>query len=532
MAVAVLAVALALPVLAQPVVARAAETGPAGGAANATIRMTLQDAVMLAVRNNRSIQSTYLSDVLNKFDVMQDLIKFRPNLNFDGTATASGTNTYTDGQGSDVDDYSEAQGVTSKLQGEVTQKVDTGGQLTFTWAEQHNWNWDDKAGTHTTTEDGISSWTVELTQPLLKGAGVELNRASVERARLTEIERKLGLRDSVASSVLQAISYYYTYLQSYRQVEISKASLERTRQNYETNQLLIQAGRMAAVDIVQTELEIASQELDYESILNTLDQNRLALLDFLDLDKSTRVAPVEEVTLQEETPVLSRCMELARRNYTAFITARDNVRRAELTMLEAEDAQKWSLDLTGRYTEQYNGRASNTDYRQNEMYGEVAFTLPFEVYGDRYFTKKRQLVAARVGLKQSHLSLTDAEVSMSTTVQNAVRNVNSNLKQVGLAKRRTELAQRQLEIENVKLKTGRTTNFQLLSYEQSLRDAQNSEVSAIITYLNSLYSLDQILGTLLDTWSIEYKDDVERLSREYMGETVYDRYKIGREDVE
>jgi outer membrane protein TolC len=59
-----------------------------------------------------------------------------------------------------------------------------------------------------------------------------------------------------------------------------------------------------------------------------------------------------------------------------------------------------------------------------------------------------------------------------------------------------------VEIETEKLKAGRSTNFQLVSYQNDLKNAQKSELDAIITYQNALTTLESKLGITLDRWGI------------------------------
>ena len=53
---------------------------------------------------------------------------------------------------------------------------------------------------------------------------------------------------------------------------------------------MIRAGRMAEFEIVQTEADVASQELNVEESANQVDSARLALLQLLALDLSTQMA--------------------------------------------------------------------------------------------------------------------------------------------------------------------------------------------------------------------------------------------------
>ena len=83
------------------------------------------------------------------------------------------------------------------------------------------------------------------------------------------------------------------------------------------------------------------------------------------------------------------------------------------------------------------------------------------------------------------------------------------LRQVELAVQARELSERKLDIEQEKLKAGRSTNFQLVSFQNDLLNAQNNELNAKIEYLNALTALDRILGTTLDTWEIELRGEEE-----------------------
>jgi outer membrane protein TolC len=64
------------------------------------------------------------------------------------------------------------------------------------------------------------------------------------------------------------------------------------------------------------------------------------------------------------------------------------------------------------------------------------------------------------------------------------------------------LSEKKVEIETEKLKAGRSTNFQLVSFQNDLVNAQNGELAAITTYLNALTSLDRTLGITLDKWGV------------------------------
>lgn len=99
-------------------------------------------------------------------------------------------------------------------------------------------------------------------------------------------------------------------------------------------------------------------------------------------------------------------------------------------------------------------------------------------------------------------------------VQNAIREVGMKYKALELAREARKLSEQKLEIENVKLKLGRTTNFQLVSFQNDLKSRQDSELAALTAYLGAIDTLDSKLGVTLNRWGIAIRkeDDVIRLN--------------------
>ena len=115
-------------------------------------------------------------------------------------------------------------------------------------------------------------------------------------------------------------------------------------------------------------------------------------------------------------------------------------------------------------------------------------------------------------MRNQKIALQELKENVEVEISDRVRDVEMKLKQLDLARLARDLSRQKLEIENEKLKTGRTTNFQVVSYESDLVSAENNELVAIINYQNALTNLDLALGTTLKTWKIEVKDEKESAS--------------------
>lgn len=456
--------------------------------------MTLADAVLLAVRNNRSIESAYLDRVVQKFNLKVAEDKFIPNLELEASIGLSEDvtrNSFKTETGSDNID-------TTLI---VTETIPTGGTFTFGWAtalERGETDGD------TSSKSDAHTWQLNFEQPLLKGGGVDVNTASVKTARFQEQRNIMSLKSTLITTVTSVINAYRSFLQVKGQVDISKASLLRAKGLLERNRLLISKGRMAALESVQVEADIANKEFVYQSALNNLDNARLNLLQILDIDKHTPVAPVYDREIEPFNLDLARGIETALSNRPDYNQALLDLEISEIQLMLAKNNMLWELSFNSSYrNSDVNDRLNDAKVKGESWSAGLNINIP--IYGD--LTRKQRLVSARTDLKKTELNLQELKDNIEIQVQDLIRDVKSKLTQLKLARLARKLSKQKLEIEQEKQKAGLSSNFQIVTFQNDLLNAQNSEIDAIIAYRNALTALDQVMGTTLDTWKIELRHD-------------------------
>lgn len=467
---------------------------PGTGAAGPTaLEIDLAEAVQLALRHNRSVKSSFMDRVVQKFDLEVELDKFNTDVDFSAAPTVSGTFTRNDR----ADGNSRSTGWGHAASISASKSIRTGGTFTFSWDRSDDWSDTDSSAQD---RSGTNTWSAAFTQPLLQGAGIELNTASLAEARMNEQSSLLDHRDNIINVVNETIYAFRTYARTARELEISKASLARSRQNLEMNRLLVEMRRLPANEVIQTELDVANQELAFEGAMSELDNARLELLKVLDMDQATQITPREETDLQEVRPDYDTCLAIAFENRADYLEAQMDIKRARISLMEAEDNMKWTLDLTSGASisdENSRGDANTTDINW-----EVGLSLEIPLYGD--LTREQTLLSAENSLKQAELDLEETRESIILEVRDGVREVGTRLKRVGMARRSRELAEKTLAVEKEKLAAGRTTTFQVVSFQNDLVDSLNTELDARVEYLNALTGLDTTLATTLDTWKVDY----------------------------
>lgn len=459
-------------------------TPPSFASSSQIIDLTLTEAVFLGLRGNRSIRSAYLDRIAQKYDLRVAEDYFSPKLVLAGryVAARNQDDRYRQGQVAPV---------TTKI-GEI------GTRFSLSWTNQLQNA--DRAGRF--RNDGV---TFSIIQPLLRGAGREVATAPVRMARLMEQSNRLGLQATVAQTVTQIVLAYRELLRAQEQVRIAQAALERSRQLLVINKALIQAGRMAEFEIVQTEADAATQELGVEDANNLLAARQLELLQLLALDLGNRIRATESLSAERVPLNLLDAQRIALERQPAYLMQVIASEQADINLVVARNDSLWDVSLVGGATQtrdRYSGGAYSPGAdRRWEGYAGIQVEIPI---GDP--ATRQNEVRATIAAQSQAVQLKNAQQLLERDINDAVRDVGSRWRQYEIAQRAYQLSRRKLDIEREKLQVGRSSNFQVLSFETDLRNAESTQLSALLGYLNAQTQLDLRLGTTLESWDIALND--------------------------
>ncbi len=425
------------------------------------VALKLSDVVVLALQNNRSIKNAYLERIAQKQDLAVEENKFAPNLtpSVSMSMAQSGLDATTT--------------TTNEVGFEAKMKIPTGGELSFGL-----------------TANALTP-KITFNQPLLRGAGIDVNRASIRTARLTEKSNVLGLKSTLTNTITDAIIAYRNLLRAQERVKIEQLSLKSAQELLEINQALIEAGRLAPVDIIQSQTAIANRQVSLVAAQNNLESTKLALIQILDIDQNTNILAAEVPKASPVTLDANKLRQLAFENQPEYLQAQLNLGKAKLDLLQAENNRRWDLGLNVSY-----------DNTGDSATGDVRAGLTFsKTLGD--LTPEQRFQRSRVNQLQAENNLKDQHESLEIQVTDRIRDANLSFSQVQLARQARESSERQLEIEREKQRLGRGSGvFEIVSLENSLVEARNAELNATIEYLNALTNLDKTVGTTLNTWQL------------------------------
>jgi outer membrane protein TolC len=448
-----------------------------------TLQLSLADAIALGLRGNRDIRRSYLQRVAHKFELQVAEAFFSPRLVLSGKHLAR--------RGSEDREQD------TRVAPTLTVSNEWGTQFSLSWTRQLN----RAAQAGRRDQRGLS---LEVIQPLLRNAGHEIVTAPRRRARLTEHSHRLRLQASVAQSVTQIVSAYRELLKAQEQQRIVAEALARSREQLKVNDALISAGRMARVDRLQNEADLAYQELNAEQAAHQLEASRRSLLQLLALDLSMPLYASEALIAEPVDIDRQEALQIALARQPEHLQQRIAEELTDIDLLLAKNQQRWDLSLIAGAGHDRHGFSSDTAQgRERRWNGYAGLQLEIPI-GD--LSLRQRVVNAQVAVETQILQQAEARQLLEREVSDAVRGMQTQWRQYEIALRSRELSRRKLTAEQHKLQVGRTSNFQVLSFEEDLRRSENAVLNALIAYLTAQTQLDERLGMTLDSWEIALND--------------------------
>lgn len=426
------------------------------------LELSLQEAVRLALTGSRSAIDARLGREEEQLALESAEERYHPT-----TSVTFGTNATSRGH------------ETAEASIDPSLRVPTGGSFRLSFRKP-------LAGEH----DREASTTLTFSQPLLKGFGPELDTQPLRRARLQERINRRAFRDRAGSIVDQTVSAYRGVLRARQQAVIAREALGRARRQLEVNRALVEAGRMAPQDLVQTEADVANKEYALTDAENALDSANSALVNTLDLEEGVSIRPQAEPPIEPERPNFEESLETAFARRTDWLRTEIGMELARMGLRSAENALLPDLSLSAQAD--HRGGHDGTHW-------SGGLNLTVQLQDDE---PRRALIRARNDLRRAEMALAERRQSIRIEVRRAVHDVAVALRQIDLSRQARELAEQKLDVERRKLQQGLSSAFQLGRFEDDLVAAQRQELDAVARYRDSLAGLDRTLGTTLDRWGI------------------------------
>jgi len=384
----------------------------------------------------------------------------------------------------------------------LSRSLSTGGTVGVQ-AKSSYTNVEPTTGSPTTWTDQI---TASLTQPLLRGRGRRVARASQVEARLSRDAAELGRRQAAIDVVRGIVTQYWSLVAAEQAVVIAKASLKLAEERLRVTQLGVKGGKVADSELLAVEEAIATRQEDVINAEVAVIEQSVGLRRAVGMDIGPgNIGLVTQVDLNvpARSWSLDALLDQAIRTspQLAQLATEDKNATIEIDVTENGLLPQLDLDLTlgplGSDTSAYRAAKDLVKLGGVTVQGGLTYTQALGNHAARGRTRAQRAARERIRVNSQ-----DVRLQITQTMAQTVALIRAANQRVELATRAVDLAQKNIVVEQARFDLGKSTNFDVLLRQDELRQAQLRLAQAQVDWHKAQAVIAALTGTILDDYGI------------------------------
>ena len=365
-----------------------------------------------------------------------------------------------------------------------------------------------------------SSYLFSYTQPLLRGFRIDQTRQQMQTTLINRDNAELNLKARTTNTLAAVRAAYWDYVYSIQAVDVARQSLALASKLLSDNKIRVEVGTMAPMDVVQAEAEEATRQQALTTATATMRTAELSLKRLIvsgtnDPLWSQHIEPVDRPDFQAASIDVEAAVRTALQQRTDLQVARNNFetnnvllksqRNQSLPDVDAVvtygaaglggvqyqfdrptglDRQRIGVLIDGGYR-----NALDTLFNRDYPNWQFALNVNYPIGGN---AAEAQAARTRLLIQQSQAQIRASELTVATEVTNAALQVTNSTEALAAARAARELSQRRLDAEMSRFEVGMSNNYQVVQSQRDLREAQNSELRALLNYRKALVEFDRV----------------------------------------
>ena len=440
--------------------------------------LSLHDAVFLSLRYNPNIQNAEIQRIADRYALAAAHYQFQPQFNLSGNAQ-------------------HLQSVANRIKADSqnTVNLDPTATLTTSLGTQYSLT----VNNPITNSQYQPSVSLDVTQPLLRGAKRVVVLQNLYNAIDNEKVNKLQLKNSIINSINQVIQDYLTLVQDYQTLKVDQRSLKTAEDTVEKNKIRIHAGTLAPTENTRPLAEVPSRKLAIARDKNNIEKDKRRLLDDIGLDPNTPIQIEQRFDYYPSVlPDLAHSLNLGLKSNINYEISRVNLKATERGYLKAKDDERWQLDATAHVMRGGNNgiRTLSNGANHSETVG-LNLNIPI---GD--VNLHSNTINSKIQLRQAHISLQEQKRQLLIDINNAISDLATQKEQINLAMQNERLQAKTVAEAQKKANYGRASMFEVSTEQDNLTNSEQQVVDNKIAFLKAYANFDSLLGTTLDRWNI------------------------------
>ena len=371
-----------------------------------------------------------------------------------------------------------------------------------------------------------SDFYLGLSQPLLRGFGVDVNRTGIEVARRSGEISRLEFEKIVIGTLQAVETAYWNLVYQRENLKVTERSLSLANDLLQQTQTRVRIGTSAPIDIVQSEATVATREQEIIVAQHAVDEAEdllKRLMGFENVnDWRSRIVPLDSLEIVPTSPDLDESISAA---FVKRLELQQSELQQEITEISytaADNNTLPGLDLVLNYG--YTGinaiYEANPDGTYNVIQGDASESL--SMLADRDYPQwsaglnfsyifgnhdaKARRAQARYDYQVAQQNLALERQTVIEEVRRTVRGLEASAKAIAAAEKARILAERNLDAEQKKFANGMSTNFQVLEIQEDLAIAQAAELRMRVAYRQAAVNYLVAVGGLLESKGVALAD--------------------------
>ena len=475
-----------------------------------TRRLSMNDAVEMALEQNLTIQVERLNPQLQDLSIATVRAAWTPTLSttFQNNDQQRPSSTQLDGGA--ISTYTTA---FSNDIG-ISQLTKWGGNYNVSW----NSSTQSTSNFFTSFNPSVrSTVNFNYSQPLLRNFKIDNARQQLLISTKNREISDVQLRETIVSTVRQVKNAYWQLSYAIASLAVQQQSLELAKESLRNNQIRVEVGTMAPIDIVEAQAEVARNEetvIVAESAIEEAEDGLRALI----MDPATpnfwdiNLEPTDTPLLQTREIDIDAAVRNALSKRTDLSRVRKNLENVDVNIRYYKNQTLPDVNFQMNYSAQGVGGTKltrdsmfggNVINSVTKGYGSVlgdVFTSDFPTWTFGFTvgypigtsTADVNLVRSRLQRRQTETQIKSTELQVVGEVRRVGREVNTNLKRVDATGSARQFAEQRWEAEQKKFAVGMSTSFLVFQAQRDLAQARNNELGAILDYNRAIVDFDAV----------------------------------------
>jgi outer membrane protein len=482
------------------------------------VTLTLEDAVKRALESNLDIAVQRIGQQVFDVNIASIRSVYSPTLSSlisNQSSKNASTSTISGGQtGATINNS------TFVFNGGIEQGVPWGGG-SFA-ATLDNRRFETSNRTATINPSYNPTWAAQYSQPLLRNFQIDPTRQQLLVTRINQDISDIQLQQTTMNTIADVRNAYWDYVFAVQSVDVARQSLMLAEELLRNNQMKVEIGTMAPIDVVQAQAQAAGQRQALVAADGTRQTAEIALKRLIvsgtaDPLWSSTIEPVDRPDFTPAPIDLASATQRALATRTDVLQARKSLAANDVTLRLLENQQLPQMDLQTRYaTTGIGGNrlitqgsgvdrgeivgidpggyldALNTLFRNRLPTWSVALNITYNLGTS---AEDASVARARIQQNQIEVQLRQLDLQVTSDVSNAAIQVQNNAERVQAAQAARDLAQQQLDAENSKFGVGMSTNYSVVLAQRDLATAQNNELQAVLAYRKAVVDFERVQQT-------------------------------------